>query len=371
VQKRSPNNVVHKYYYYYFLSIIDIILQKSNVASLYYKIIENAYNLCGLSNPQVNKLGIYSQIPIQKIATGRRLLRNPRISLEDLIVSIKQKGLINPPLVRLKNDHYEIVAGHRRLEACKLLGWQNITCHIADIDDKNAYEISLIENVQQKTMSPIEEARAFKEYVDTFGWGSESDLARRIGKSQEYISKRVRLLSLPEGLQKDVVEGKMSVSTAEELLPLNDNAIVQELGTYVAQNALNKEETRQIVKVMRNTSDVHDTVFKDRVATTTNKLKDLEEDKARDNGLSEVYEALRATLKKSILGVRISLKNMDDLVEDLEDIQYDNSEYGWIIKEIIMENRFRLHQQLDLLLKESTKLAKLYKSESVRLSASY
>src|SRR5918994_3136243 len=199
-----------------------------------------------LSNPLVNKLGIYSQIPIQKIAIGRRLLRNPHISLEDLMVSIKQKGLINPPLVRLKNDHYEIIAGHRRLEACKLLGWHTITCHIVDVDDKNAYEISLIENVQQKTMSPIEEARAFKEYVDAFGWGSESDLARRIGKSQEYISRRIRLLSLPEGLQKDVLEGKMSVSTAEELLPLNDTAIVQELGTYVARNALNKEETRQI-----------------------------------------------------------------------------------------------------------------------------
>jgi len=290
--------------------------------------------------------------------------------LEDLLISIKQKGLINPPLVRLKNDHYEMVAGHRRLEACKLLGWQNITCHIVDIDDKNAYEISLIENVQQKTMSPIEEAHAFKEYVDTFGWGSESDLARRIGKSQEYISKRIRLLSLPEGLQKDVLEGKMSVSTAEELLPLNDNAIVQELGTYVAQNALNKEETRQIVKVMRNTSDVHDTVFKDRLATTI-KLKDLEEDKARDNGLSEVYDALRATLKKSILGVRISLKNIDDLVEDLEGIQYDNSGYGWIIKEIVMENRFRLHQQLDVLLKESSKLARLYERERMQLSASY
>jgi hypothetical protein len=151
---------------------------------------------------------------------------------------------------------------------------------------------------------------------------------------------------------------------------LNDNAIVQELGTYVAQNALNKEETRQIVKVMRNTSDVHDTVFKDRLATTI-KLKDLEEDKARDNGLSEVYDALRATLKKSILGVRISLKNIDDLVEDLEGIQYDNSGYGWIIKEIVMENRFRLHQQLDVLLKESSKLARLYERERMQLSASY
>jgi ParB family transcriptional regulator, chromosome partitioning protein len=320
----------------------------------------------------MNKPGVFCQIPVENITVSRRLLRNPRISLEDLLISIKQKGLLNPPLVRIKYDHYELIAGHRRLEACKLLGWQNIICHIVDVDDKNAYEISLIENIQQKTMSPIEEARAFKEYVNTFGWGSESDLARRIGKSQEYISKRIRLLSLPESLQKDVVEGRMSVSTAEELLPLNDNnVIVQELGNYVAKNALNKEETRQIVKVMRNNNlDVHDAVFEDRIATTI-KIKDLEEDKARDNALSEVYKALRDTLKKSILGVRISLKNIDDLVEDLENIQYNNLRYGWIIKEIIMENRFRLHEQLDLLLKQSIKLARLYEKEPMQRSASY
>src|SRR5215218_3320848 len=239
------------------------------------------YNLHTLTIYLVNKPGVYSQVPIRNIVAGSRPLRNPQVCLEDLVISIKQKGLINPPLVRLQKDRYELIAGHRRLEACKLLGWQNITCHIVDVDDKNAYEISLIENVQQKTMSPIEEARAFKEYVDAFGWGSESELAQRIGKSQEYISRRIRLLSLPEGLQKDVLEGRMSVSTAEELLPLNGNVIVQELGTYVAQNALNKEETRQMVKVMRKNLDVPDAVIEDRLATTI-KLKDLEEAKAKD-----------------------------------------------------------------------------------------
>jgi ParB family transcriptional regulator, chromosome partitioning protein len=317
----------------------------------------------------MDKPGVYSLIPIHNIVIGSRLLRNPRVSLEDLLISIKQKGLINPPLVRLKDDHYEIVAGHRRLEACKLLGWQNITCHIVDVDDKNAYEISLIENVQQKSMSPIEEARAFKEYVDTFGWGSESDLARRIGKSQEYISKRIRLLSLPERLQKDVLEGRISVSAAEELLPVNDKVIVQELGDYIAQNGLNREETRQIVKVTRKNFDIQNTLFKDKIVAI--RLKDMEEDKAQERGLSEVYETLRAMLKKSILGIRISLKNIDDVAEELEELQYEDSRYGWIINEIIMQNRFRLHEQLDLLLKQSAKLSRLYEKERIKLSTRY
>jgi ParB family chromosome partitioning protein len=317
----------------------------------------------------MDKPGVYSLIPIHNIVIGSRLLRNPRVSLEDLLISIKQKGLINPPLVRLKDDHYEIVAGHRRLEACKLLGWQNITCHIVDVDDKNAYEISLIENVQQKSMSPIEEARAFKEYVDTFGWGSESDLARRIGKSQEYISKRIRLLSLPESLQKDVLEGRISVSAAEELLPVNDKVIVQELGDYIAQNGLNREETRQIVKVTRKNFDIQNTLFKDKIVAI--RLKDREEDKSQERGLSEVYETLRAMLKKSILGIRISLKNIDDVAEELEELQYEDSRYGWIINEIIMQNRFRLHEQLDLLLKQSAKLSRLYEKERIKLSTRY
>ncbi|MDQ5876361.1 MAG: ParB/RepB/Spo0J family partition protein [Thermoproteota archaeon] len=317
----------------------------------------------------MDKPGVYSLIPIHNIVIGSRLLRNPRVSLEDLLISIKQKGLINPPLVRLKDDHYEIVAGHRRLEACKLLGWQNITCHIVDVDDKNAYEISLIENVQQKSMSPIEEARAFKEYVDTFGWGSESDLARRIGKSQEYISKRIRLLSLPESLQKDVLEGRISVSAAEELLPVNDKVIVQELGDYIAQNGLNREETRQIVKVTRKNFDIQNTLFKDKIVAI--RLKDREEDKSQERGLSEVYETLRAMLKKSILGIRISLKNIDDVAEELEELQYEDSRYGWIVNEIIMQNRFRLHEQLDLLLKQSAKLSRLYEKERIKLSTRY
>jgi ParB family chromosome partitioning protein len=317
----------------------------------------------------MDKPGIYSQIPLQNIKIGRRMLRNPRISLEDLLISIKQKGLINPPLVRLKDDHYELVAGHRRLEACKLLGWQNITCHIVDVDDKNAYEISLIENVQQKTMSPLEEARAFKEYVDTFGWGSESELALRIGKSQEYVSKRIRLFSLPESLQKDVREGAISVSAAEELLPLNDKAVVQELGEYIAQNGLNKQETRHIVKVTRKNLDIHNRLLEDKIADI--RLQELEEDNAQERGLSEIYDTLRATLKKSILVIRIGLKNIDDVAEELEELQYKDSRYGWIINEIIMQNRLRLHEQLDLLLKQSNKLSRLYEKERVQLSTSY
>lgn len=311
--------------------------------------------------------GLFFPIPIENIRTSRQILRNPLISIEDLLISIKQNGLINPPMVRLIHDDYEIIAGHRRLEACRLLGWKKVTCQIVDVDDKTAYEISVIENVQQETLSPIEEAHAFRDYVEMFGWGSESDLAGRIGKSQEYISKRIRLLSLPASLQKDILEGRINVSTAEELFPLQDGEIAQQLGKYVEKNAWNKQETRQVVNVLRKDLNIHDRLqIRDRITST---IKDLEQANAQDSTLSKVYDTLNATFKRSILGIRISLKNIDEVVEDLDGIQYDNLEFGWFIKEMIMEHRFRLHQQLDLLLKQRSKLERLYnKRRHVALS---
>jgi ParB family transcriptional regulator, chromosome partitioning protein len=297
---------------------------------------------------------------MENIRTSHQILRNPLKSIEDLVISIKQNGLINPPTVRLIDDDYEIIAGHRRIEACKLLGWKKVTCHVVDADNKTAYEISVIENVQQETLSPIEEARAFQNYVEIFGWGSESDLARRIGKSQEYISKRIRLLSLPANLQKDILEGRIKVSTAEELLPLHDNEIAQEVGKYVEKNAWNKQETRQVVNILRKDLNVHDRLrIKDRIASTIN-LKDWDQANAQDYILPKVYDALNAVFRKSILGIRISLKNIDDVVEDLDGIQYDNLQFEWLIEEMIMEHRFRLHQQLDLLLKQRSKLERLH-----------
>lgn len=300
--------------------------------------------------------GLFFQIPIANVRPSSQILRNPFKSIEDLVISIKQNGLINPPTVRLIDDEYEIIAGHRRIEACKLLGWKKVTCHVVDADNKTAYEISVIENVQQETLSPIEEAHAFQNYVEIFGWGSESDLARRIGKSQEYISKRIRLLSLPANLQKDILEGRINVSTAEELLSLHNDEIAQELGKYIEKNAWNKQETRQVVNVLRKDLNVHDRLqIKDSIASTINP-EDLEQANTQDNTLPKLYDALNARFKKSILGIRISLKNMDEVVEDLDGIQYDNFQFGWFIKEMIMEHRLRLHQQLDLLLNQRSKL---------------
>lgn len=312
--------------------------------------------------------GIFRSISIRSIIYSPNLLRDPRISLDQLMLSIKQQGLINPVVVRPINynendnyDHYELIAGYRRLEACKRLGWQKISCHVVDVDEKEAYEISLTENVQQKTMSPIEEAHAFKKYVETFGWGGESDLARRIGKSQEYISKRIKLLSLPESLQKDILEGKINVSMAEELFPINDDyKVVETVQDYIAENNLTTREARQIVRVVKDNLKDYDTVLQNRFGWTF----DAKDTYSTDDGLSKLLPYVQPVLKKFALAIRLSLRNMDEAIEDLESNEnlYSSSSYMWIIKEILMQHRLRLHEQMDILLNQLSKLKNLQKT---------
>ena len=83
-------------------------------------------------------------------------------------------------------------------------------CDIINVDDKESYEVALAENLQQKSMNPIEEARAFQKYVHNFGWGAESDLAKKIGKSPEYISRRIKLLELPKDIQDRIIYRKIN-----------------------------------------------------------------------------------------------------------------------------------------------------------------
>src|SRR5215216_808317 len=97
------------------------------------------------------------------------------VEVSTLSYSIAQKGLLQPIIVRPKEEYYEIIAGNRRFEACKSLGWRKITCHILDLTDKDAFEVSLTENIQRKSLNPLEEALAFKMYVKDFGWGGISD----------------------------------------------------------------------------------------------------------------------------------------------------------------------------------------------------
>ena len=166
--------------------------------------------------------GFIEDIDISHIQESQNIIRRVEANLQDLCSSIQQKGLLQPVLVRTVENHYEIVAGNRRFRACKSLGWKKVACHIIELDDKNAFEISIVENIHKKTLSPIEEADAFKTNICDFGWGGASDLATKIGKSKSYITKRIKLLNLPSDVLHSVITHKFALSTAEGLFQIKD-----------------------------------------------------------------------------------------------------------------------------------------------------
>ena len=141
-------------------------------------------------------MGIIEEIDIGKIKEPHcPFYGNQRLETPELVHSINQNGLLQPIIVRTKEDSYEIIAGSRRFSACRAIGLRKIICHIVELDDRSAFEVSIIENIHRKSLDPIEEATAFKKYVDDYGWGGISDLAIRISKSELVMFARDCLYS--------------------------------------------------------------------------------------------------------------------------------------------------------------------------------
>ncbi len=153
-------------------------------------------------NRYLYSLAVFDNIAISLTSSPPKPLRDPTTTnVVQLVESIREHGLLEPIVVRPVKGRFEVVAGNRRLKACKLLRHKRIRCMVLDLDDKSSFEIALTENIQRKTLDPIEEAVAFKRYCDELGWGGQSELAKKIGKSQEYISHRIALLDLPDDVQ--------------------------------------------------------------------------------------------------------------------------------------------------------------------------
>src|SRR5919199_4601089 len=166
---------------------------------------------------------IVEQIEMKLIRPSQFSIRdkfNDQQEIESLIKSIKEHGLLQAILIRPYQNSFEIVAGHRRFHACKSLRWRHIPCKIKELSDKQAYEIQLTENIQRKTMKPIEEAEAFRRYVIDFGWGGVSELAKKIGKSEEYVSHHMQLLKLPDEIKDKIVNNSLKVSQAIEIVQI-------------------------------------------------------------------------------------------------------------------------------------------------------
>ena len=259
------------------------------------------------------------EIHVRLIKRPSAPLREELGSLNELAASIFENGLLEPIVVRPADSRFEVVAGNRRLAACKMLGIRKVLCHVIELDEKAAYEVALTENVQHRTLNPIEEARAFERYVSTYGYGGETELARKIGKSQQYVSQRIRLLSLPDDLLVRVTRRLVTLSQAAELLGLEEDD-QRTISEVMAHEQISSRTVRRLARQLKSTGESEDPFLPPR-----------EFDQSR--------RALVA-VRRCIEILRASMIRFDDVIQRL-------GEDEWLLKEVLLAHRATIHEQID------------------------
>jgi ParB family chromosome partitioning protein len=188
-------------------------------------------------------------IPLEQIKPGPfqpRRTFDPA-GLAELAESIKERGMIQPIVVRAVDDTFELVAGERRLRAVEKLGWESIPSLVLDaIDNEAAMEIALIENLQREDLNPVEEASAFNRLMTECNL-SQADVAARVGKDRSSVANSLRLLSLPEKIKEMLIEGSLTSGHARALLALPGDSEKIEMAARVAKEDLSVRQLEKIV----------------------------------------------------------------------------------------------------------------------------
>jgi ParB family chromosome partitioning protein len=167
--------------------------------------------------------------------------------LEELAQSIRVNGVVQPIIVRRKNSHFELVAGERRWRAAQKAGLQKIPAVVKNVSDEKLLELALVENIQRQELNAIEEAKAYRKLVDTIGLTQEM-IADRVGKNRTVVTTFLRLLKLPDDIQKLVEEEKISAGHGRALL-LTDNADTQRrVAKTIIEMSLSVRETEKAIK---------------------------------------------------------------------------------------------------------------------------
>jgi ParB family chromosome partitioning protein len=202
-------------------------------------------------------------------------------NMEDLTNSIKERGIIQPIIVRKSKDHnqkYEIIAGERRWLAAQRAGLHNVPVVITEADDLKSLEFAILENIQRQDLNPLEEAKGYKRLIDEFSYDQDK-VSKFMGKSRSYITNSLRLLTLPKEVIKLIEEQKLTAGHAKILVGL-DNAI------FIANKILDKKfsvrQAENFVKQFKNKVKKH--ISKDA------NIRDLENSLSQKIGLNVVIK---------------------------------------------------------------------------------
>ena len=171
-------------------------------------------------------------------------------ALKELAVSIKERGVIQPIIVREVNGKYEIIAGERRYKASALAGMTKIPAIVRDLDDKESSKVALLENLQRKNLNPIEEARTYQKILE-IDQMTQEELAKTMGKSQSAVANKIRLLSLPDEVQEALLKEEISERHARTLLNVDDSKTQKELLDKVIENKMSVRKLEEEIKELK------------------------------------------------------------------------------------------------------------------------
>ncbi len=194
-------------------------------------------------------------ITIEKIDPSARQPRNQLGDLKDLTASIKEKGILEPILVRPVDGRYEIIAGERRFRASKKAGLNEIPCIEMDVEDSEAMEISLIENVQRKDLDVFEEADGLRALADIYGY-NHAQVAQKIGKARSTITETMNLSKIPIEIRQLCSEYEItSRTTLIEISKQKTKEDMHQLLKEIKERDLKREDTRELSKKMKGTEN--------------------------------------------------------------------------------------------------------------------
>ncbi len=253
------------------------------------------------------------EVDIKKIEPNRKQPRKQfdEDAIEELADSIKQFGVIQPLIVKKKNDYYEIIAGERRWRACKKAGLKKIPVIIKEYDDKEILKISLIENLQREDLNPIEEAQAYQRLQEDYGL-KQDEIASSVSKSRTAITNTMRLLKLDQRVQKMIMDNRITSGHGRTLIPIEDGDLQLELAEKILDESLSVREAERLVK---------------RLIEAEQKEEPKEEPNPEEIKMLQFFEGRM----KDILGSKVTIKNKKNNKGKIEIEYYSEDELERII----------------------------------------
>ena len=254
-------------------------------------------------------------VDIKKVEPNRNQPRKQfdEDAIEELADSIKQYGVIQPLLVKKKDDYYEIIAGERRWRASKKAGLKKIPVIVKEYEDTEILKISLIENLQREDLNPIEEAIAYQKLSEDYGL-KQDEIAVSVSKSRTAITNTMRLLKLDERVQKMIMNNLISSGHGRSLIPIEDNEKQYQTAIRIMDDGLSVREAERLVKkVLKENENTED-----------------KEEAAKEDNNSSMFNYYENRMKE-ILGSKVKIKNKKNNKGKIEIEYYSPEELERII----------------------------------------